>query len=81
MNLIVGSVPIVWGVPPNANRIPIELPDDVVKVRIRFRNTDFARCWLKTSKGIRAFYLGWNESKTHLKPMIEQGSNYRDTYE
>lgn len=69
---------IVWGVPPNALRIPIEWPDDTVKARVRFRNDSLARIWFKTSCGIRAFYLAWkDDSKTTLVPVYEQGANYR----
>lgn len=81
MSAIIGSskdMP-VFGLVDNANRIPIEIDDalDVVKMRARFRNDDFAKIWLKTSCGIRFFYLGWNESKTALRPILEQASNYR----
>lgn len=87
INTIDGSVisneRLVFGVPYNSNRIPIEIKDeaDFIKMRVRFRNDDFARLWIKTSLGIRAFYLAWtNDSQTYLKPVYEQGSNYQRNF-
>lgn len=71
----INTIPVIWGIPENANTIPIILPDDCVKVRVRFRNDDFAKCWIKTSYGIRQFYLKWTDGK--MEPYLEQGSNYR----
>lgn len=73
------SSPLIFGIPENANHIPIEIDNDMdcTKMRVRFRPDDFAKIWLKTSCGIRAFYLGWTECGSALKPMVEMAANYR----
>lgn len=81
MAVVIGKSNLLFGMPPDGPRTPIELSDeDMLKVRVRYRNDEFAQCWIKTTMGIRHFYLGWKEGAENvLEPIMEmeQGANYR----
>ena len=69
--IIIGMTGAVWGVQkpkPLAN-----FPKG--KIRLRVRNTDFARAFVKTETGIRQFIV--KDTGETWEPMLEQGRNER----
>lgn len=73
---VVGTacVGIVWGVPKHQSKEIIGLPPDTKRVKVKFRNTGFARVYIKTSTGIRQFFLADKGEKFEV--ILEQGANY-----
>lgn len=70
--IIHGDSSAVWGV---KERKPLKgFPEG--RVKIRLRNTDFARAFVKTTSGIRQFIVA--EVDGFWIPKFEQGSNYRE---
>lgn len=75
MSAMVG-MPVVWGVPPKMLPFLTELPG---RVRLRFRNNDFGRAFIKTKTGIRHFIIFTKddgESQSWYLA-VEQGRNER----
>ena|SRR6185369_6642874 len=62
----------VWGVPLFVKTIANKPPG---KMRLRFRNTAFAKAYFKTESGIRCFFL--EDRGDCWWPVAEQGRNVR----
>lgn len=75
MAIHIGESGFCWGTNPEWSTAPIvNLPADAVRVRRRFRNTDFGRCFIKRASGaIEHWVLKRVEGGLELKYL--QGSN------
>lgn len=75
------GTPVCWGADPRWSTLPIvNLPPDVIKVRRRIRNTNFAKAFVKTSTEVQHWVLlpvGTVKDCTELKLGIRQGMNVR----
>jgi hypothetical protein len=77
MNSIITGVKVVFAIPKNQKPIVIRLNDlvDDFKIRLRFRNTETGKAYIKTKDSIRCFII--KDTPTHwlIDGQLEQGKN------
>jgi hypothetical protein len=73
--ILLGSAsPLIFLPPPNIENLKIiNPPADTVRIRIRCRQGDFPRAYVKTKTGIRQFFLAMDIDGMRL--VFEQASN------
>jgi len=73
MSTTLNGKTVIWGVPERIGRIVTDIPG---RIRLRLRNKEFAKVFIKSPDGIRKFFLTKNEDGT-WSPTLEQGRNQR----
>ena len=67
---------IVWGIPKELKPLVVEVPF-INRPRIRFRNNDAGRAFLRTEDGIREFVILDKETHWLISKQFEQRRNCR----
>jgi hypothetical protein len=75
--ILIGKSSAVFGTPLEV--LPLKTHIEYERARFRFRNTDFARVFLKTKTGIRSFIVEKSQDGKHFtcNESMEQGRNER----
>lgn len=75
--ILLGKSSAVFGIP--AEILPLKTHIKHDRARFRFRNSDFAKVFLKTKDGIRAFIVEKTQDGRHFtcNESLEQGRNER----
>lgn len=74
MNVTQVGIKCVWGVPPEIKPIKCDCEG---RQRLRLRNTEAARLFVKTDSGIHHFILVDKGDHWFADPELEQGRNLR----
>ncbi len=73
---LVSLTGIIRGVPTDEQKsAPVHGLPEGAKIRFRFRNDDFARCFVKTPHGIKHYIPEFIDGAWILNPKLQQGEN------